>query len=38
MVIPSDQVRFQGSYGHVLVHKFLLSGFKVVLAIFEKGQ
>ena len=37
-VIPSAQVGFEGTYGHVLVHKLLLYGFEVVLVIFEKGQ
>ena len=27
-----------GHYGHVLVHKLLLSGFEVVSVIFEKGR
>ena len=35
-VIPSAQVGFQGSYGHGLIYKLLLSGFEV-LVIFEKG-
>ena len=35
-VIPSSQVGFEGTYGYVLVHEFLLYGFEVVLVFFEK--
>ena len=38
MVIPSAQVGFEGTYGHVLVIKLLLYGLGVVLVVFEKGQ
>ena len=34
---PECQVGFEGTYGHVFVHKLLLYGFEVVLVIFEKG-
>ena len=37
-VIPSAQVRFEGTYGHVLIHKLLSYGFEVVLVIFEKSR
>ena len=38
IVIPSAQVEFEGTYGHVLVHRQHLYVFEVVLVIFEKGQ
>ena len=38
MVIPSDQVGFEGTYSHVLVYKLLLYGVEVVLVIFEKSR
>ena len=37
-VILSAQVGFEGTYGHVLVHRWNLYVFEVVLVIFEKGQ
>ena len=36
IVLPSAQVGFEGTYGHVLSHRLHLSTFGVVLAIFEK--
>ena len=37
MVIPSAQVGFEGTNGHVLIIKLLLYGLEVVLVIFEEG-
>ena len=38
IVIPSAQVEFEGTYGHVLVYRWHLYVFEVVLVIFEKGR
>ena len=37
-VILSAQVRFEGTYGHLLVIRLLLYGLEVVLVIFDKGR